>query len=97
MKWGLALRAKARAGLERLIALGRYHWSKQTKGLKIRWSLARIHSKANPKVAQSIMRHSDINLTMSLYTHTLRSQDSEAIAKLPQLSKQRKLRGDRTG
>jgi len=40
------------------------------------------------------MRHSDINLTMSLYTHTLRDQESKAIAKLPdlsQLSKQRKL------
>ena len=40
----------------------------------------------HPKVAQSIMRHSDINLTMSLYTHTLRGQESEAIANLPDLS-----------
>jgi integrase len=40
----------------------------------------------HPKVAQSIMRHSDINLTMSLYTHTLRGQESEAVAKLPDLS-----------
>ena len=28
-------------------------------------------SGVHPKVAQSIMRHSDINLTMSIYTHTL--------------------------
>jgi len=40
----------------------------------------------NPKTAQSIMRHSDINLTMSLYTHTLLGQESEAIGKLPDLS-----------
>ena len=41
----------------------------------------------NPKVAQSILRHSDINLTMSLYTHTLRGAESEAIGKLPDLSR----------
>jgi integrase len=40
----------------------------------------------HPKVAQSIMRHGDINLTMSRYTHVLRGQESEAIAKLPDLS-----------
>ena len=43
-------------------------------------------SGVHPKVAQSIMRHSNINLTMSLYTHTLRGQESEAIAGLPDLS-----------
>lgn len=36
-------------------------------------------SGVHPKVARSIMRHSDINLTMSLYTHTLRGQESEAV------------------
>ncbi len=40
----------------------------------------------HPKVAQSIMRHSDINLTMSRYTHIFRGQESEAIGKLPDLS-----------
>ena len=40
----------------------------------------------HPKVAQSIMRHSNINLTMSRYTHVLRGQESEAIDKLPDLS-----------
>ncbi len=39
-----------------------------------------------PKVAQSIMRHSDINLTMSRYSHVLRGQESEAIEGLPDLS-----------
>jgi len=42
------------------------------------------------------MRHSDINLTMSRYTHIFRSQESEAIAKLPDLS-QRKATGTGTG
>jgi hypothetical protein len=39
------------------------------------------------------MRHSDINLTMSRYTHIFRGQESEAIANLPDLplpSKQRR-------
>ena len=40
----------------------------------------------HPKVIQSIMRHSDINLTMSRYTHIFRGQESEALANLPDLS-----------
>jgi len=43
-------------------------------------------SGVHPKVAQSIMRHSDINLTMSRYTHIFRGQESKAIASLPDLS-----------
>jgi len=39
----------------------------------------------HPKVIQSIMRHSDINLTMSRYTHIFKGQESEAVAKLPDL------------
>lgn len=37
-------------------------------------------SGVHPKTAQSIMRHSDINLTMSLYTHTLRGQKQKAVS-----------------
>ncbi len=43
-------------------------------------------SGVHPKVAQKIMRHSDINLTMSRYTHIFSGQESEAIAKLPDFS-----------
>jgi len=43
-------------------------------------------SGVHPKVAQSIMRHSDINLTMSRYTHILTGQESEAVSKLPDFS-----------
>jgi len=43
-------------------------------------------SGAHPKVVQSIMRHSDINLTMSRYTHIFSGQESEAVAGLPDLS-----------
>jgi len=43
-------------------------------------------SGVHPKIAQSIMKHSDINLTMSIYTHTLTGQESQAIANLPDLS-----------
>jgi integrase len=37
------------------------------------------------KTAQTLMRHSDINLTMSIYTHTLRGAEAKAVAKLPDL------------
>jgi integrase len=40
----------------------------------------------HPKIAQTIMRHSDINLTMSRYTHTLTGQEAEAVKSLPSLS-----------
>lgn len=41
----------------------------------------------HPKVAQSLLRHSDINLTLSLYSHTLTGQEAEAIMSLPDLEK----------
>ena len=43
-------------------------------------------SGVHPKVAQSIMRHSDINLTMSRYSHVFSGQESEAIENLPTFS-----------
>jgi integrase len=43
-------------------------------------------SGVHPKVAQSIMRHADINLTMSLYTHILKGQESAAVKSLPDFS-----------
>jgi len=43
-------------------------------------------SGVHPKVAQKIMRHSDINLTMSRYTHIFSGQESEAVAKLSDFS-----------
>ena len=42
-----------------------------------------------PKVAQSLMRHSDINLTMGIYTHTLTGQEEAAVQSLPDLSKKK--------
>ena len=44
-------------------------------------------SGVHPKLAQEIMRHSDINLTMSLYTHTLREQEADAVNSLPDFSR----------
>jgi len=43
-------------------------------------------SGAHPKTAQTILRHSDVNLTLNAYTHTLRGQESEAVENLPDLS-----------
>jgi integrase len=71
------------AGIEYQDAAGRFadfHSLRHTAGTLL------ASSGVHPKVAQSIMRHSDINLTMSLYTHTLRGQESEAVAMLPDLA-----------
>ena len=43
-------------------------------------------SGVHPKVAQSIMRHSDVNLTLSRYSHTLSGQEAEAVKKMSDLS-----------
>ena len=51
----------------------------------------------HPKVAQSIMRHSDINLTMSRYSHTLTGQEAEAVAGLPDLSTPNRQKAVATG
>jgi len=51
----------------------------------------------HPKVAQAILRHSKMDLTMSVYTHTLRGQESEAVGKLPDLSVPSKHAAEATG
>jgi len=43
-------------------------------------------SGVSPKVVQTIMRHSDINLTMQIYTHVYSEAPTKAIASLPDLS-----------
>jgi hypothetical protein len=40
-------------------------------------------SGTHPKVAQSIMRHSDVKITMSTYSHLQDSDKAEAVSKLP--------------
>jgi integrase len=73
----------AEAGIQYVDTAGRYadmHSLRHTCGS---WLAA---NGVHPKIAQVIMRHSDINLTMSRYTHTLHGQEAEAVAKLPDLS-----------
>ncbi len=73
----------AEAGIEYVDDSGRYadfHSLRHTTGS---WLAA---TGVHPKVAQVIMRHSDINLTMSRYTHTLLGQETEAVKRLPDLS-----------
>ena len=43
-------------------------------------------SGVHPKTAQTLMRHSDINLTMSRYSHVLTGQTGKAVESLPNLS-----------
>jgi len=42
-----------------------------------------IQTGANPKVIQTLMRHTDLNLTMSKYTHIYAGQQRETIENLP--------------
>jgi len=57
-----------------------FHALRHTAGSVL--ALSGVH----PKTAQTIMRHSNINLTMSIYTHTLRGQEAEAVESLPDFS-----------
>jgi integrase len=71
------------AGIPYIDEAGRYadfHSLRHTTGSLL------AASGVHPKVAQSIMRHSDINLTMSRYTHVLQGQESKAIEGLPDFS-----------
>jgi integrase len=43
-------------------------------------------SGVSPKMAQGLARHSDINLTMSRYTHISLHDQAAALAALPSLS-----------
>ena len=43
-------------------------------------------SGVHPKIAQILMRHCDINLTMNRYTHSYLGQANEAVARLPDFS-----------
>jgi len=54
-------------------------------------------SGAHPKVAQSLMRHSDINLTMSRYSHVLSGQEAGAVNKLPDFGTHPKAKQRRRG
>ncbi len=54
-------------------------------------------SGVNPKTAQAIMRHSDINLTMSRYSHLFLGAESEAVESLPDFSSQGRQRQVATG
>jgi len=41
----------------------------------------------SPKTAQTMMRHGDINLTMTLYSHSYRENEVDAVEKLPDLGR----------
>jgi len=56
-------------------------------GLRHTFGTLLAASGIHPKTAQQLMRHSDINLTMSRYTHILSGQEATAIESLPDFSK----------
>ena len=51
----------------------------------------------HPKTAQALARHSDINLTMSRYTHSVLEGQSEAVNRLPDLNGEADVRAAATG
>ena len=55
------------------------------------------NSDIHPKKAQAIMRHSDINLTMTRYTHQYIGQLTEAVNQLPDLNQKPKDQQRATG
>jgi integrase len=73
----------AEAGIPYVDDAGRYADFHSLRHTTASWlAAAGVH----PSVAQSIMRHSDIRLTMHAYTHVPTGQETKAIAKLPDLS-----------
>ena len=71
-------------GLKYVDAAGRYadfHGLRHTCGSLL------AASGCHPKVAQTIMRHCTIDLTMSRYTHVFAGQEADAVAALPDLGK----------
>jgi len=82
------------AGIDYVDDAGRYcdfHSLRHTTGSLL------AASGVHPKIAQEIMRHSDINLTMGLYTHTLRGQETDAINSLPDFSRPSRESQKKTG
>ena len=72
----------AAAGLAYVDATGRYadfHSLRHTCGSLL------AAAGAHPKVAQAILRHSDINMTLSRYSHVFAAQAAAAVAALPSL------------
>ena len=55
-------------------------------GLRHVFGSALAKAGVHPKVAQELMRHSDINLTMGIYTHTPTGQLSQAVNSMSDLS-----------
>ena len=73
----------ADAGLDYVDGAGRYCDFHSLRHTTASWlAAAGVH----PRVAQSILRHSDVNLTLSRYSHVLRGQESGAVAALPDLA-----------
>ena len=42
-------------------------------------------SGVHPKTAQDLARHSDVNLTLSRYSHTVLEEQADAVGRLPSL------------
>jgi len=81
-------------GLKYVDAAGRYadfHGLRHTCGSLL------AASGCHPKVAQTIMRHCTIDLTMSRYTHVFAGQEADAVAALPDLGKPAKGTAKATG
>jgi len=82
------------AGIEYQDAAGRFadfHSLRHTTGSLL------AASGVHPKVAQSIMRHSTIELTLGRYSHIYKGQETDAIAALPDLTQPSQQRQEARG
>lgn len=73
----------AAAGIEYVDAAGKFcdfHSLRHTTGSML------AAAGVNPKVAQALMRHSTIELTLGRYSHIYKGQETDAIASLPDLA-----------
>ncbi len=52
-------------------------------GLRHTFITSLANGGVHPKTAQILARHSDINMTMSRYTHSLRGAEAAALSSLP--------------
>lgn len=73
------------AGIKQRDALGRWV---DMHALRHTYATMLARANVHPKVAQSLLRHRDIRMTLSVYTHVEPAAQAQALASLPDLTSQ---------
>jgi integrase len=77
-------------GIEEKDARGRYA---DIHSLRHTFAILLARSNVHPKVAQTLLRHSDIRMTMAIYTHVDHEEQAKALTSLPALDADEKRSG----